>query len=355
METIGRYEILGELGRGGCGIVYRALDPSIGRSVAIKTIRLDSDSAELRERFRREARSAADRSASQHSKFIHGGSTEAGDLMFIAMEYIDGQTLAQLMREVLLPVEFTLGTLRAAADALDFAHAHNIVHRDVKPANFLITSHGQLKMADFGIAKLMDGDVGLTNTGMVVGTARYMSPEQIGAKEVTGRSDQFSLAVIAYEMLTGRRPFQGDSWPSIMHAIIANEPPPLSQYQKELGDDVTAALRKGLAKDPHNRYPTCKAFALALEVSILGSTSGTSTPSHGQRTVGSVAGQGRARKQRRCRRRLLQGGRKYAAQRGQLSRQRLPRVRRPHQPPPGKSCRLVRRVPRRRDRGRCPS
>src|SRR5580693_7760657 len=241
MQTIGRYEILGELGRGGCGIVYRALDPNIGRSVAIKTIRLDSDSADLRERFRREARSAGMLS---HPNIvtIHEFN-DTGDLMFIAMEYIDGRTLAQLMREGLLPVEFTLCTLRAAGDALDCAHAHNIVHRDVKPANFLITKHGQLKMTDFGIAKLLDGDVGLTNTGMVIGTAQYMSPEQIGAKEVTGRPDQFSLAVIAYEMLTGRRPFQGDSWPSMMHAIVANEPPPLSQYQKQLGDDVTAVLR----------------------------------------------------------------------------------------------------------------
>jgi serine/threonine protein kinase len=161
----------------------------------------------------------------------------------------------------------------------------------VKPANFLITRHGHLKMTDFGIAKLLDGDVGLTNTGMVIGTAQYMSPEQIGAKEVTGRSDQFSLAVIAYEMLTGRRPFQGDSWPSMMHAIIANEPPPLSQYQKDLGDDVTVALSKGLAKDPQNRYPTCKAFAQTLEVSILGSASDRA-PSSWQGTVVPSPGKG---------------------------------------------------------------
>jgi serine/threonine-protein kinase len=270
METIGRYEILGELGRGGCGVVYRALDPAIGRSVAIKTIRLDSDFGDLRERFRREARSAGILS---HPNIvtIHEFN-DTGDVMFIAMEYIEGETLAQRMREGLLSIEFTLATLRAAADALDFAHAHNIVHRDVKPANFLITKHGHLKMADFGIAKILDGDLGLTHTGMVIGTAQYMSPEQIAAKEVTGRSDQFSLAVIAYEMLAGRRPFLGDSWASMMHAIIASEPPPLSQFHKELGDGATAVVLKGLSKDPQNRYSTCKAFAHALEVAILGST-----------------------------------------------------------------------------------
>jgi len=270
MEKIGRYEILGELGRGGCGVVYRALDPGIGRTVAIKTIRADSEAADLRERFRREARSAGMLS---HPNIvtIHEFNDD-GDVMFIAMEYIDGQSLAQRMREGLLPVDFTLAAIRAAADALDFAHSHSIVHRDVKPANFLITKQGHVKMADFGIAKMLDADVGLTNTGMVIGTAQYMSPEQIAAKEVTGRSDQFSLAVIAYEMLTGQRPFQGNSWASMMHAIIATEPPPLNQYRQELGDMVTEVLRKALAKDPDDRFESCKAFSGALEGSVLGTT-----------------------------------------------------------------------------------
>jgi serine/threonine protein kinase/TolB-like protein/Flp pilus assembly protein TadD len=270
METLGRYEILGELGRGGCGVVYRALDPGIGRTVAIKTIRTDGSGDSLRERFRREARSAGNLS---HPNIvtIHEFN-DSGDVMFIAMEFIDGQTLAQRMKGQELPLEFVLATMRSAADALDFAHASNIVHRDVKPANFLITKQGLLKMTDFGIAKMLDSDVSLTNTGMVIGTAQYMSPEQIAAKEVTGRSDQFSLAVIAYEMLTGQRPFQGNSWASMMHSIIVSEPPPLSKYRENLGDVVTEVLRKALAKDPLGRYASCRELSDALERSILGAT-----------------------------------------------------------------------------------
>ena len=270
MKKLGHYEILGELGRGGCGVVYRALDPALGRTVAIKTILSDGSGDSSRERFRREARSAGGLS---HPNIvtIHEFN-DSGDVMFIAMEYIDGQTLAERMSQPKLPIPFVLSTVRAAADALDFAHASNIVHRDVKPANFLITKQGLLKITDFGIAKVLDSDVSLTNTGMVVGTVQYMSPEQIAAQEITGRSDQFSLAVIAYEMLTGQRPFQGNSWASVIHSIMANEPPPLNQHREDLDSDATVVLRKALAKDPAARYETCREFADALERSILGAT-----------------------------------------------------------------------------------
>ncbi len=247
MKTIGRYEVLGELGRGGWGVVYRAIDPGLGRTVAIKTIQTNNDAKEIRERFHREARTAGMLS---HPNIVTVYEfSDTGDVMFIAMEYIDGETLAQKMRDGPLPMDFTLTMMRAASEALDFAHAHHIVHRDVKPGNFMISKDGQLKMANFGIAKILDAEVGLTSTGMVIGTAQYMSPEQIAAKEVTGRSDQFSLAVIAYEMLTGHRPFQGNSWASMMHAIISSEPPALSEYRKELGDEATQVLRKGLARN----------------------------------------------------------------------------------------------------------
>ena len=270
MEKLGHYEILGELGRGGCGVVYRALDPAIGRTVAIKTILSGGASGSSRERFRREARSAG--SLSHPNIVTIHEFNDSGEVMFIAMEYVDGQTLAERMSQPKLPIPFVLSTVRSAADALDFAHASNIVHRDVKPANFLITKQGNLKITDFGIAKVLDSEESLTNTGMMIGTVQYMSPEQIGAQEVTGRSDQFSLAVIAYEMLTGQRPFQGNSWASVIHSIMANEPPPLSQHREDLGVDVTSVLRKALAKDPAGRYETCRQFADALERSILGAT-----------------------------------------------------------------------------------
>ncbi|HEY6341252.1 MAG TPA: protein kinase [Bryobacteraceae bacterium] len=276
METLGRYQILGELGRGGCGIVYRALDPSIGRMVAIKTIRAELNSStglEVRERFRREARSAG---ALSHPNIvtIHEFS-DSGDPMFIAMEFIDGHTLGEyISRSGLLPVEFALEVLHSAADALDYAHSHHIVHRDVKPANFLIDKSGHLKITDFGMAKLIDSDEGLTSTGTVVGTAQYMPPEQITAAPVTGRSDQFSLAVIAYEMLTGVKPFQGNSWASLMHAIATAEPPSVTQYREILGEDVTAVLRRALSKGPSARYASCCEFRNALEHAVLGATIG---------------------------------------------------------------------------------
>src|ERR1700722_9428092 len=164
--TLGRYKILGELGRGGCGIVYRALDPSIGRMIAIKTIlaKTDSSSKETRERFRREARSAGNLS---HPNIVtvHDFS-DTGDPMFIAMEFVEGRTLAEKMSSGPLDLDFIRDVLRSAADALDYAHSHMIVHRDVKPANFLITTSGRLKITDFGIAKMLDSEEGLTSTGM---------------------------------------------------------------------------------------------------------------------------------------------------------------------------------------------
>ena len=274
VETLGRYQILGELGRGGCGVVYRALDPGIGRTVAIKTILADSKSASgaaLRERFRREARSAGILS---HPNIvtIHDFS-ESGDIMFIAMEFIQGQTLGDKMAESgALPLDLVLPVVRGAADALDYAHTNNIVHRDVKPANLMLTGNGMVKVTDFGIAKMLDDEIGLTSTGMVIGTAQYMSPEQIAAKPATGRSDQFSLAVIAYEMLTGQKPFQGNSWASVMHQIMSVDPPPVKQHRQGLGDEVTTVLRKALSKDPDARYASCREFADDLAHAVTGVT-----------------------------------------------------------------------------------
>ena len=280
METLGRYQILGELGRGGCGIVYRALDPGIGRTVAIKTILADAHSpagAALRERFRREARSAGNLS---HPNIvtIHEFN-DSGEIMFIAMEFIQGQTVAEKMAESgPLPLDLVLSVVRSSGEALDYAHANGIIHRDVKPANFMLTANGQVKVTDFGIAKLLDDDIGLTNTGMVIGTAQYMSPEQIAAKPASARSDQFSLAVIAYEMLTGQKPFQGNSWASVMHQIMSVEPPPVKQHRKDLGDDVTTVLRKALAKDPDARYASCREFGDELSRAVTGVTMQRTAP-----------------------------------------------------------------------------
>ena len=280
VETLGRYQILGELGRGGCGIVYRALDPGIGRAVAIKTILADANSpagVALRERFRREARSAGNLS---HPNIvtIHEFN-DSGEIMFIAMELIQGQSVAEKMAESSpLPLNLVLAVIGSAADALDYAHANGIVHRDVKPANFMLTASGQVKVTDFGIAKMLDDDIGLTNTGMVIGTVQYMSPEQIAAKPASARSDQFSLGVIAYEMLTGQKPFQGNSWASVMNQIMSVEPPPVKQHRQDLGDEVTTVLRKALAKDPEARYSSCREFADDLAKAVTGVTMQRTAP-----------------------------------------------------------------------------
>jgi len=177
-----------------------------------------------------------------------------------------------------LPLNLVLAVIGSAADALDYAHSNGIVHRDVKPANFMLTANGQVKVTDFGIAKMLDDDIGLTNTGMVIGTVQYMSPEQIAAKPASARSDQFSLGVIAYEMLTGQKPFQGNSWASVMNQIMSVEPPPVRQHRQDLGDEVTTVLRKALAKDPEARYSSCREFADELARAVTGVTMQRTAP-----------------------------------------------------------------------------
>jgi serine/threonine-protein kinase len=168
-----------------------------------------------------------------------------------------------------LPDQTILSILRQAADALDYAHAQGVVHRDVKPANFLLTERGVLKITDFGIAKVLNAETtGVTETGVMIGTTQYMSPEQIELHPVTGRSDQFSLAVMAYELLTGRRPFQGDSMASLVHQVLSLDPPPVETFRESLGPRVTQVLRRALAKKPEQRYPTCGDFVRELDAAI---------------------------------------------------------------------------------------
>jgi serine/threonine protein kinase len=213
MDRIGRYQIVKELGHGAMGVVYQAVDPTIGRHVAIKTIRLDvvddpDERAKLRERLFREARSAGILS---HPGIVTiYDMEEHGDIAFIAMEFVDGPTLDQMLsaKQPIAP-ERLMSIMRQTAAALDYAHAKGIVHRDIKPANIMLASDGAVKITDFGIAKVTTSQQ-YTQTGTILGTPNYMSPEQVQGLAVTGRADQFSLAVIAFEMLTGERPFTGE-------------------------------------------------------------------------------------------------------------------------------------------------
>jgi predicted Ser/Thr protein kinase len=268
MDRIGRYKIVRELGRGAMGVVYHAIDPNIGRPVAIKTIQLgvgrtQEEQDRLRDRLFREARSAGMLS---HPGIVTIYDVEQhGDVAYIAMEYVDGPTLDHLLSEQ-PPIAATklLSVLTQTAAALDYAHQRGIVHRDIKPANLMLTADGVCKITDFGIAKITASDQ-LTMTGSIVGTPHYMSPEQVQGLAVDGRSDQYSLAVIAYETLTGEKPYTGEHLTTVVYKIVTEEPPAPRRLNPSLSGPIDGVIRKALAKKPDARYVTCQEFVEALE------------------------------------------------------------------------------------------
>jgi serine/threonine-protein kinase len=247
------------------GVVYKAEDPSIGRIVAIKTIRVADAATErerrfLKDRLFREARSAG--------MLNHAGIVtiydiqEQGDYCYVFMEFVDGPTLEKLMTAGELDGTRILHVLDQAAAAIDYAHSRGIVHRDIKPANLMISSGGTVKVTDFGVAKFTSQQA--TNTGIVLGTPSYMSPEQIADQKITGASDQFSLAVIAYQLLTGERPFVAGTLPSLMFKIVNDEAVTPSRINPTLGAAVDVVLQKAMSKKPADRYADCKQFVRAL-------------------------------------------------------------------------------------------
>jgi serine/threonine-protein kinase len=265
---IGRYLISRELGRGAMGIVYEAVDPLIGRKIAVKVIRLPAlaDGAEadfLRERLFREARSAGGLFHPCIAVILDVG--QDGDVPFIAMEYVEGPSLSQMLaaRPKIGRGE-AIGILRQTAAALDFAHSHGIVHRDIKPANIMLENGVTVKVADFGIAKMASAGQ-YTQTGTMLGTPSYMSPEQLDAKPLDGRSDQFSLAVVAYELLTGAQPFRADSFAALVRNIVLAPRPSARAANPELPAGVDQVLHRGLGKLPDERYANCREFVAALE------------------------------------------------------------------------------------------
>ncbi|MDP2996671.1 MAG: protein kinase [Bryobacterales bacterium] len=267
MEQIGRYQVIGELGRGAMGVVYRAQDPAIGRTVAIKTIRLSdfTDPAErdrLRERLIREAQSAGILS---HPGIVTiYDIAQEGELAYIFMEFVNGPPLEKVLLSESPPDRETLlGIFRQTAAALDYAHKKGIVHRDIKPANIMIHEDGTAKITDFGVAKIVSQN--MTQAGAMMGTPSYMSPEQVQGVPVDGRADQFALAVIVFELLTGERPFVAEYLPTLLYKIVREEPVAPQRLNRSLPDDVEPVLRRALAKSVEDRYPTCAAFIEALE------------------------------------------------------------------------------------------
>jgi predicted Ser/Thr protein kinase len=255
IQTVGRYEITGELGRGAMGVVYKALDPTIGRTVALKTMRLDVhglDAQEMVRRFQNEARAAGVLNHPNIVTIYDAG--EQDGIFYIAMEFIEGTTLHEVLAEKrVLATDEVLQLTRQICRGLDYAHSNGIVHRDIKPANIMITGNGTVKIMDFGIAK-SGGQV--TNTGQVLGTPNYMAPEQVKGRQLDGRSDLFSLGVILYEMLTGEKPFVGQNVTTIIYKIVNENPITPRDLDVTVHPGLSAIVTKALAKAPDDRYQT---------------------------------------------------------------------------------------------------
>ncbi|HYS56269.1 MAG TPA: protein kinase [Thermoanaerobaculia bacterium] len=271
---LARYEIVRELGKGAMGVVYLAKDPLIGRLVALKTIRIrpgdDDETKEFQQRFVREAQAAG---ILNHPAIVtvHDiGQDDASGTSFIAMEFVEGQNLKEILAQG-RPLSFDeIGDIIAqVADALDFAHAKGIVHRDVKPANIILVEGNRAKITDFGIAKIASGG-NLTTTGQFLGTPNYMAPEQIRGAPVDGRTDIFSLGICLYECLTRRKPFGGDSLTSISYKIVHEPFPPLHEINPQIPDGFDEVVAFSLAKDPAKRYQRGREFASALRAVVRG-------------------------------------------------------------------------------------
>jgi len=275
VDRVGRYQILEELGRGAMGVVYKALDPAIGRTVAIKTIRLgDLPDPEERKRVRarllREAQSAGILS---HPNIVTIYDVlEEPEFAYVVMEYVSGKSLEAMLRERTLPEKSALlHFLRQVSDALDYAHHKGIVHRDIKPANIIISEPAPgfdplAKVTDFGVAKFVSQEV--THSGTMIGTPNYMSPEQIQGLTVDGRSDQFSLAVMIFELLSGEKPFEGENLPALFYQICRQDPKPIEQLNPTLSPTVGKVLGRALAKEPNERFVSCGDLMGALSIAL---------------------------------------------------------------------------------------
>ena len=260
LTRAGRYEIQGELGRGAMGVVYRGYDPTIGRSVAIKTVLLANAEPDMLKRYRREAQAAGILSHPNIVTIYDAG--EDNGVFYIAMELVEGVTLHEILAGAPLPLEEVIGMVEQVGGALDHAHSRDIIHRDIKPANIMV-AQGRAKVTDFGVAKI--SSLGMTSTGQVLGTPSYMSPELIKGGTLDGRSDIFSLGVILYELLTGAKPFTGDNITTVIYKIVGEQPEPPALLNPALDPGLNFVVFRALAKKPEERYQDCAALVADLK------------------------------------------------------------------------------------------
>lgn len=271
LKKLGRYELIRVLGKGAMGVVYEGRDPNLDRRVAIKTVKVENLSeaaaAEYEHRFRTEARSAA---RLQHPNIVSVyDSDRDGDIAFLVMEYIQGDDLKHYLdRGTRYTLEQCLKIIRDLLSALDYAHKQGIVHRDIKPANLLVEPGGRVKLTDFGVARIQDSGEATRTQGSMVGTLKYMAPEQVQGQKIDSRADLFSVGVVLYQLLTDKRPFDGDNDFSIIHQIIGHHPPAPSTVNPRLPAALDAVVARALAKTRDERFATARDFAVALQSAI---------------------------------------------------------------------------------------
>ena len=262
IEKLGRYEIIAELGQGAMGTVYKARDPLLDRTVAIKTISLnlpDDEVAEYEARFYQEAKAAGQLSHPNIVTIFDIGKSD--QLAYMAMEFLEGQELRRILgSSTPIAIERALNIGAQVADALDYAHERQVVHRDIKPANVMVLKDGLIKITDFGIARMRNNEI-KTMTGMILGSPKYMSPEQVAGKRADPRSDLFSLGVVIYEMLTGTSPFVADNIHGVMYQTLNFNPPTPKSLNPELPEVVNYIVAKVLAKSIDDRYQNAEDLA----------------------------------------------------------------------------------------------
>ena len=281
IKKLGRYDLVRVLGKGAMGIVYEGRDPNLDRRVAIKTVKVENMSeeaaAEYEARFRIEARSAA---RLQHPNIVSVyDSDRDGDIAFLVMEFIQGDDLKHhIDKGARYTLDQSLKMIRDLLAALDYAHKQGIVHRDIKPANLLIEPGGRIKLTDFGVARIQDSGEATRTQGAMVGTLKYMSPEQVQGQPVDSRADLFAVGIVLYQLLTDKRPFDGENDFSIIHQIIGHSPTPPSVINPQLPSAIDAVMARALAKKRDDRYATARDFAVALQAAIRTAADQTIVP-----------------------------------------------------------------------------